>query len=435
MTKKNLRLQTCSVLLFALLTTVKTFSLETATCRNLFQIEKHGINSRQIKTWLNWEQTESIPAFKLKVIESKISSQKIPFDSVTLTYANDASAAIKKLLSSDDGKTANWFSHPYNTSEVVPYFDGRKKTDGPTLIAQHNASRTVTIEIDGDLMGLKLPTDHPFGSDGATQESKASMQEDVLLARKRSEVVEKIDRELGQDDTLTILKYAAVVKDKKSGNGFVLRDLRPMQDGSYYLPAHQIPSIGKEIAKKNNVDFVEFWGKNWAERLGEVQAKTLIRYGIESEATNPQNYLIQLDNNFRPTGKIFYRDITDSNFNGSVARAIGLSEYVTFDEQNKIPVSSALVGWERNYSLTWLFEKNPSGFDTQNITPAWRQQHIQSYIKTIVKLLDLDSKTQWTYEKLSNFLSSDEGLKAVKRFHKIIGKTSAVNTTYFDVAA
>lgn len=108
--------------------------------------------------------------------------------------------------------------------------------------------------------------------------------------------------------------------------------MTPLEDGNYYLPAHQIPYIGKKFAEKNGKTVAEYWRKHWAEPIGRLQAKLLIRYGMKVRAVNPQNFLIQLDQEFKPTCVMVWRDLAESHLIRNVANEIGLQKLVEQDD-------------------------------------------------------------------------------------------------------
>ena len=59
--------------------------------------------------------------------------------------------------------------------------------------------------------------------------------------------------------------------------------------------------------------FDSFWGRHYAEAVGRAKATLLVRYGLQYETPNPQNVLMQLDAELRPTGAIVLRDLGDVN--------------------------------------------------------------------------------------------------------------------------
>lgn len=91
-----------------------------------------------------------------------------------------------------------------------------------------------------------------------------------------------------------------------------------------YLPGFSAlhTEIGSEIALLNgikNIDEVaEFWKKNYVIPLAQGLAEFFLMTGAFPDSPHSQNFLIELDMHYKPTGKIIIRDIGDmhliSNF-------------------------------------------------------------------------------------------------------------------------
>lgn len=129
-------------------------------------------------------------------------------------------------------------------------------------------------------------------------------------------------------------EIAAVMDTRQTGNGYLFRDMSFFEDGHHYLPAHQIPYIGKKIAEGNNSNVHDFWSRHWASNIGRYQAKLLYRYGMEVRAVNPQNFLVQLNGQKDPTGVLVWRDLAESHLVKAIAQRIGLQEFIDRDVAN-----------------------------------------------------------------------------------------------------
>ena len=271
-----------------------------------------------------------------------------------------------------------WFQHPYNTDGAVPNAHLRPHHYG---IAFHTASRTVVAQIEGRIFAIKMPTDHPFGPNQVSQPAKVRMDADLKYSVARSQAIAQIDGKLGDDGAFRAQKELAAVIDKKSGSGYLFRDLSYFKEGFFYLPAHLIPTIGKELAGKKGKSTIEFWKKYWAEKIGRIQAKIFYRYGMEVRAVNPQNFVIELDGNMTPTGTIIWRDLAESHLVEPIASRIGLGGFVRRDHENG--------GWGvhqktdiESESISYQFDESNRDF-TSETPDAWVTEHDQGFRKEI----------------------------------------------------
>src|SRR5690606_17384363 len=146
--------------------------------------------------------------------------------------------------------------HPLNSDSSVPFFNDVTATDAKMF---YSASRSLFFFLGDDFYSVKLPTNRPHPL-GPLQPTKAQLKDRAKLSVIRSQDIKKTDLALGPSPFLDILPDVAAYTDSTSGNGFVVRDLRALQDGHYYLPGFSIPFVGQQIAAHNqNQDFAEFW--------------------------------------------------------------------------------------------------------------------------------------------------------------------------------
>jgi len=124
-------------------------------------------------------------------------------------------------------------------------------------------------------------------------------------------VLARIDARLGPLGDPLLITEVLVALAVGGESGFLVRDLRLFQDGHYVLPALSLPWVGRRIARRHGEDFASFWGHHYAGAVGRAKARLLTRYGLWYETPNPQNVLLQLDREARPTGRLIFRDVGD----------------------------------------------------------------------------------------------------------------------------
>ncbi|NDG83984.1 MAG: hypothetical protein EBX52_02975, partial [Proteobacteria bacterium] len=261
----------------------------------------HEFTPRQpVQTWLDWEFMPSIPGLHQEFRSSRLPLSLVPVRDLTIFRSIHLPKEVEALFLR--GEQVLWPKHPYNTVESTPFFKAPVLPD--TMKAYHTASRSMASGIGGHLYGIKMPTNHPFGPSRVEQMNKAFPKDSMRSSMRRTEIIEKVDQKLGADPDLILLKDILTVVETASGHGFSIRDLRPLDNGNLFFPAHLIPVAGDEVAAKSGQSMAEFFKGAWAGALGRFQAKMLVRYGMEYNPINPQNFLIELDANFKPTGRL-----------------------------------------------------------------------------------------------------------------------------------
>ena len=212
--------------------------------------------------------------------------------------------------------------HPLNTDPTVAWFDAPVSE---RWTARFTSSRTLALpgpESGAALTSLKLATNHPHPD--FLQPEKTKLREEALGAVDWVRTLSRVDPLLEPLTEVILVTEILVVLVAGGETGFMVRDLRPFQDGNHYLPALSIPFVGRQIARANDEPFERFWGRCFAEAVGRAKARLFARYGLWFETPNPQNIVVQLDPALRPTGRLVFRDVGDGDCGSDVESAKGV---------------------------------------------------------------------------------------------------------------
>lgn len=369
--------------------------------------------------WLKWEQTANVFKFHQPTARIELPISRVALQKVEIQADPSLAKSIKKIFvqKQDGKKRVLWVKHPHNTVESVPFFD-KKIVDH--VEAYYTASRSMVL--GGELRGftLKAPTDHPHGPDKNDQPSKADTSGDVISALLHSEHISSQDKKLGQDDVLIILPEILTIADKKTQIGYVVRDVRHLDDGHYYLPAFSIPYVGREIAKINGQPFEKFWAEHYAKLLGEAKARLLLRYGLQMESPNPQNMLIQLDRNLKPTGRIAIRDLSDAFFVEDIAQALGFKKAVKKDIDVDYLPQAKLHPFVSN--SFWRMDAADNKSISEKTLDKWKIIHNRQFTSYILRELKIDNlellrdNTEDLLNDLYEFLTTPLSLERLKNY-------------------
>lgn len=181
------------------------------------------------------------------------------------------------------GDVVLWPKHPYNTDVSVPHANDLATK---SISAQFTASRSMVVT--GESFSVKLPINFPHRSE--EQRSKTDLRGDVDLAIGTANYIKERDAAFGTDPNLVILHDVLVLKDLRTQNGIVVRDLREMKnDEMTYVPALSIPFMGGEVARVAGKSVGKYWGEAYAAALGRAKAKFLLRYGLQLNTPSPQS--------------------------------------------------------------------------------------------------------------------------------------------------
>jgi hypothetical protein len=410
-------------LLFAALLISSTTSLAQNACVDLFinpaeqsEAVRKVVVPDGYRQWLLWEQRANVEQFRKQTTPVDIELVEMSPENVIIRTTADASADLVNAFRTSDGNIF-WAKHPYNTHKDVPFHDLKGDESLPVYLT---ASRSLAL--DGRLRGftIKLATNYPHGPFGERQDGKIKTNDDIDSALIHTNHMKKVDAVMGADSQLLMMGEVMTMAEKKTGIGMVVRDVRLLADGHYYLPALSIPHVGREIAALNGTSFEAFFEKYYAELLGEAKARLLLRYGLQMETPNSQNMLIQFDRQMRPTGKIVFRDVSDSFLVDAVANGLGYSGQIKRDMAvHYKPVKVIQPYWSNS---SWRFDEAGDKAVTEAVLNEWGLAHDRAYVKYIEKELGLDfglsakDLTEDAYPAVYRVLSTDIGQRKLRQY-------------------
>jgi len=320
-----------------------------------------------VAQWLDWEERANLIGFRTSTHPVAVEVASIPRSAVEVHVLPHAPAECVELFLRGD--RVMWARHPLNQDRSVAWFDAPV---AELWDARFTSSRTLALpgpESGHHLVSLKLATDHPHPD--FHQPEKTQLRQEAQDAIRWMQVLARIDGLIGPLEAPLLVREFLVVLVRGGESGFMVRDLALFQDGHHYLPVLSLPWVGRQIARRHGQPFEQFWGRHFAAELGRAKARLLARYGLWYETPNPQNVLIQLDPELRPTGRLVFRDLGDgecatdalvctdvpwSRFTGEL-RPETANSFWAFDESGDHSVERAtLLGWHAEHDRAYAAE-------------------------------------------------------------------------------
>ena len=323
--------------------------------------------------WLLWEQQANFAGFRTSTREVELEVVRVERRHVRVRVAAGLAPTLRARIVA--GAHALLPKHPLNRDPGVAF------AQAPAALswrARFTSSRTLVIVPDdgGTPFAVKLATDHPHADVCQPEKTKLALEVDEALAFAAH--VRSVDARLGRDPALVLLGESLGVSVPGSETGMLVRDLAPLCDGQYYLPAFAIPFVGAALAAAAGERFAAFWADAYAEPVGRAKAKLLGRYGLQYQTPNPQNILVQLDRGLRPTGTIVLRDLGDTDFATDAARSRG-SDWTRL---------TANLSPETENSF-WAFEQAPGAPIDERVLATWFARHDRAYLDELRRMRDL----------------------------------------------
>ena len=172
----------------------------------------------------------------------------------------------------------------------------------------------------------------------------------------------------------------AILKAPGIDQAVVIRDIGEIQNdksGKYYLPGfsalHDVN--GRKIAELNgSKDPFAFWTKHYIEATGRALGELAARTGMQLDSPHSQNFLIELDTNYKPTGRIVIRDMADFYVHSRYMEAMSPQHLEGYYEKNILNKISASFGpLHGNKFPSWVSVKRYA---------AWKDVFYQAFEKS-----------------------------------------------------
>ncbi|MCC2677824.1 MAG: hypothetical protein K0R29_400 [Pseudobdellovibrio sp.] len=253
-------------------------------------------------------------------------------------------------------KMVRWILNPEDTKYANEIIE-KMKDKGLNLekkryfIGYSTSSRSCIVQDPktGTTFSIKSSTNQTAGNWNDKKETVRAARAGRLM----NDHIER-DRKSGHNSALGIINEPLAYYMPEVDQGIIIRQyehfLRPNQDKKL-VPVFAFIHRAEFYAAKAGYDVTqpgatqEFIEKTLAKWGGIASAELFMHYGIIYNSPHGQNFLVEVDKNERPTGKLFARDYADSHlyepiFKRSTAGRAALAHYRTFTSGSNEIVSS-----------------------------------------------------------------------------------------------
>ena len=247
---------------------------------------------------------------------------EIPLSAVSAHFGENLEPEVRaSLVFEKNGvPTVRWIINPEdseyaNALEVYLRKNGLDAHRYPRFTGYQTASRSLIIEdpVTGAEFSAKVGTNKTGGQWKSKKLTADQAKQSALMNREIETIERKVFFRHG-----VYLEEPAAFGIAGADQGFVVRSLKNFHANPKrsYLPAFSVvhQEIGRRLALKNGARVpADYWIENAVKPIARAQAEFIAFTGRVPEAGHWQNYLIELDENLKPTGRIAMRDFADSN--------------------------------------------------------------------------------------------------------------------------
>ena len=232
---------------------------------------------------------------------------------------------LKSMVFTENGtEYVRWVLHPDDQATVKDIERWLQRNNVSTerhryFTAYKTASRSYFV-IDpesGEEFSLKTSTDH-IGDQYVSK--KTQSWTDALFVRQIADYVQDLLQRSGGFKKVIVLDepiafgIPSLYLNGSSNRGMLIRSYKALKKGNHYLPLFSIfdTQLGAEIARRNGSNNpAEFWDLHVNQALGRASAEFFAKTGLVAENPHSQNYLVEFDEYWRPTGRIVFKDLGD----------------------------------------------------------------------------------------------------------------------------
>jgi hypothetical protein len=317
---------------------------------------------------------------------------EIPLRLVDSDFASNLDEKIKSaLVFEKNGEPyVRWIANPEDTKWFRDVESFLKKNGLPSdrrylFTGYMTASRSYIVEhpVSKVQFSVKASTNVT----GGNWKDKKQEYKDAFDIRMISDFVQDVQDRIGFDH-LIIMYEPAVLGIKDIDQSVVVRELAGLEKGEFkYIPGFSVlhETVGREIAEKNGSrDPARFWQEHYVAPLARAAAELFTKTGIWLDSPHSQNFLIELDKNDRPTGKIVLRDLGDIYIHRPTLAALGREDITKRFSEKKNIINYAMLSFgplHGNIPPSWVNTIDYSQWGVEFKRSFWREFSARTQIR------------------------------------------------------
>ncbi len=354
---KNLNKIMFSLLFVALL------SCQTSLNRQVASDHHISPNAHQLVTWETKANAVSTRSNQLIRLEHYEIPMRLLQQDIEETL--DSQMKDSLIFEKNGEKYVRWVINPEDTKwylEVKKFLEKNNLDSEPKKFfdAYLTASRSMILvnPENGASFSLKVSTNKTGGNWTDKKQTWVDAQQVRNMDKWIGEVTSSMKTE-----SLVIMNEPFAMGIKEIDHGMIMRSLNDVpSDEHYYMPGFSVlhEGEGARIAKLNGATNVaQFWDKHYNQPLAKALAEFFAYTGAWYDSPHSQNFLVELDKNMKPTGRVVLRDLGDTYLLEDFAKNTKYAKLTALWEDGNVhkgKLNSAVGLLHGNSAPSWLNE-------------------------------------------------------------------------------
>lgn len=292
----------------------------------------------------------------LDLLEKDVALRAPPEFVESLIFEKNGRKYVRWMINPEDTKwhleVAKFLTENGVSTERHKYFEGYQTASRSYIVVDPKNGAEFSIKVSTDKTG------------GAWRDKKQTW-EDASQIRMITDFVNERVKNQAKLQNIILLDEAMAFGIKSLDQGMIIRSYDSLSNsGKHYVPGFSImhDQTGRSLALKNRaLDPATFWNKHYNQALARAIAEFTALTGMTYDSPHSQNFMVELDAEYKPTGKIVMRDFGDTYLS---------KEYFAAAKRPDIPVKWEVDNVKEKYlpvSVGILHgNKSPSWMDMAN---------------------------------------------------------------------
>lgn len=267
----------------------------------------------------------------LRLLERDISFERLPHAAQNaLIFSKNGEKMVRWLINPEDTKwhkeLETWMKKNGVSTQRHTYFEGYMTASRSYIVRDPKSDLAFSMKVSTDVTG-------------GNWRDKKQTWDDARQVKISSDYAMKA-MEMRTPENFLFMDEPLVFGVKDIDQGMLLRLLGDLNvKDRVYVPGFSAlhEETGRQIAEMNgSKDPAEFWRQHYVRPLGKAIAELYAMTGLSYDSPHSQNFLVELDGDMRPTGKIVFRDLGDSYLTKEIAQAMKATKLLSVWESGNI---------------------------------------------------------------------------------------------------